>query len=87
MGSSTNSAAAVAYPPPPQPYSTAPAPGPSYMQAPPPVGYPTRDASNPASAHHGPVETKSKGDGFWEECCATLCCCFCLGVSPQVSVQ
>ncbi|CAB4314192.1 unnamed protein product [Prunus armeniaca] len=71
MSSSTNSAAA--YPPHPQPYSMAP--GPSYVQAPPPAGYPTRDAPNPASAHHGPVETKSKGDGFWKGCCAALCCC------------
>ncbi|ONI02229.1 hypothetical protein PRUPE_6G185500 [Prunus persica] len=76
MGSSTNSpaAAAAAYPH-PQPYSTAPALGPSYVQAPPPAGYPTRDAPNPASAHYGPVETKSKGDGFWKGCCAALCCC------------
>ncbi|XP_034219022.1 uncharacterized protein LOC117630399 [Prunus dulcis] len=44
------------------------APGSYYVQAPPPAGYPTRDAPNPASAHHGPVETKSKGDGFWKGC-------------------
>ncbi|XP_010551736.1 PREDICTED: cysteine-rich and transmembrane domain-containing protein A-like [Tarenaya hassleriana] len=47
-------------PPAPEPYTT-----------PPPVGYPTRDTAfdNP------PVETKSKGDGFWKGCCAGLCCC------------
>ncbi|XP_065853089.1 protein CYSTEINE-RICH TRANSMEMBRANE MODULE 9-like isoform X2 [Euphorbia lathyris] len=50
---------------------TAPAPADAYV-APPPAGYPTKDASdqNPV-----PVETTSKGDGFWKGCCAALCCC------------
>ncbi|CAL1352205.1 unnamed protein product [Linum trigynum] len=42
--------------------------------APPPIGYPTRDSA----AHVDgavPVETKSRGDGFWKGCCAALCCC------------
>ncbi|BFG35450.1 hypothetical protein CerSpe_217240 [Prunus speciosa] len=50
-------------------------PAPYYVQAPPPVGYPTRDDQNPPPAAHGPVETKSKGDGFWKGCAAALCCC------------
>ncbi|KAH0996200.1 hypothetical protein GBA52_020064 [Prunus armeniaca] len=51
-------------------------PAPYYVQAPPPpAGYPTRDDQNPPSAAHGPVETKSKGDGFWKGCAAALCCC------------
>ncbi|XP_021801271.1 cysteine-rich and transmembrane domain-containing protein WIH1-like [Prunus avium] len=50
-------------------------PAPYYVQAPPPAGYPTRDDQNPPAAAHGPVETKSKGDGFWKGCAAALCCC------------
>ncbi|CAN0910276.1 Protein CYSTEINE-RICH TRANSMEMBRANE MODULE 6 [Linum grandiflorum] len=42
------------------------------VAAPPPIGYPTRDAAGDATV---PVETKSKGDGFWKGCCAALCCC------------
>ncbi|KAG2716035.1 hypothetical protein I3843_03G108400 [Carya illinoinensis] len=65
----TSSGAAVPYPPPPS--STA-AQGPYVV--PPPAGYPTKDeySQNPP---HGPVETKSRGDGFWKGCCAALCCC------------
>ncbi|CAL1385884.1 unnamed protein product [Linum trigynum] len=42
--------------------------------APPPIGYPTRDST---AQFNGavPVETKSRGDGFWKGCCAALCCC------------
>ena len=47
----------VAYPPP----STAPA----YYVAPPPAGYPTKDGSG-YSQNPPPVETKSRGDGFWK---------------------
>ncbi|KAL8237663.1 hypothetical protein R6Q59_018746 [Mikania micrantha] len=56
----------VAYPPAPQ--------GASYVVAPPPIGYPTRDeTTNPDN--QAPVETKTRGDGFWKGCCAALCCC------------
>jgi hypothetical protein len=47
----------VAYPPP----STAP----TYYVAPPPAGYPTKDGSG-YSQNPPPVETKSRGDGFWK---------------------
>ncbi|GMY09527.1 cysteine-rich and transmembrane domain-containing protein WIH2-like [Fagus crenata] len=56
----------MAYPPP----STAP----TYYVAPPPAGYPTKDGSG-YSQNPPPVETKSRGDGFWKGCCAALCCC------------
>ncbi|TQE14114.1 hypothetical protein C1H46_000033 [Malus baccata] len=49
---------------PPPPYSTAP--GPYYVQAPPPAGYPPREGPSYAHDYQGPVETKSKGDGFWK---------------------
>ncbi|VVA27852.1 PREDICTED: cysteine-rich [Prunus dulcis] len=63
--SSTNSTAA-AYP------AQAPNSAQQYqVQAPPPAGYPTRDVPQ----NSVPVETKSKGDGFWKGCCAALCCC------------
>ena len=48
----------VAYPPP----STAPA----YYVAPPPAGYPTKDGSGYSQNPPPPVETKSRGDGFWK---------------------
>ena len=51
---------AEVYPPPP---STAyPSSGP-YV-APPPAGYPMKDAPNPQNPP--PVETKSRGEGFWK---------------------
>ncbi|KAF7815216.1 Cysteine-rich transmembrane CYSTM domain containing protein [Senna tora] len=56
----------TAYPPP----STTAAP---YTTAPPPVGYPTKDTSQ--YPQNVPLETKSRGDGFWKGCCAALCCC------------
>ncbi|RVW78383.1 hypothetical protein CK203_047691 [Vitis vinifera] len=57
------------YPPPP---STAyPSSGPYVV--PPPAGYPMKDAPNPQNPP--PVETKSRGEGFWKGCCAALCCC------------
>ncbi|KAM3684656.1 hypothetical protein ACB098_11G063300 [Castanea mollissima] len=63
----SSSEPAVAYPPP----STAPA----YYVAPPPAGYPTNDGSGYSQNAPPPVETKSRGDGFWKGCCAALCCC------------
>ncbi|KAJ8747806.1 hypothetical protein K2173_006982 [Erythroxylum novogranatense] len=57
---------ATAYPPPPA--STGP-----YV-VPPPAGYPTK-ADQPYTQNPVPVETKSRGDGFWKGCCAALCCC------------
>ncbi|KAJ4967443.1 hypothetical protein NE237_019292 [Protea cynaroides] len=68
------------YPPPLESYPPA---GQGYPQgpyvAPPPAGYPTKDGYGygygyPQQAA-APVETKSKGDGFWKGCCAALCCC------------
>ncbi|KAK6916136.1 Cysteine-rich transmembrane CYSTM domain [Dillenia turbinata] len=61
----------MAYPPPP-PASTG---APAYV-APPPPGYPLREF--PQDAPRVPVETKSRGDGFWRGCCAGLCCCCAL---------
>ncbi|KAK9057115.1 hypothetical protein SSX86_024482 [Deinandra increscens subsp. villosa] len=46
----------------------------SYVMAPPPVGYPTRDGAT-KSENQAPVQTQSRGDGFWKGCCAALCCC------------
>lgn len=57
-------AVAVSYPATSSPYA-----------APPPAGYPTKDGANPPAGAGGPVETKSRGDGFWKGCCAALCCC------------
>ncbi|URE36863.1 hypothetical protein MUK42_04337, partial [Musa troglodytarum] len=50
---------------------------PAYV-APPPAGYPTRDGG--VSSAPVPIETKSRGDGFWKGCCAALCCCWVLDV-------
>ncbi|XP_030543953.1 protein CYSTEINE-RICH TRANSMEMBRANE MODULE 3 isoform X11 [Rhodamnia argentea] len=55
----------VAYPP--------PASATMYVAPPPPVGYPTRDGQQ-APRNAVPIETKTKGDGFWKGCCAALCC-------------
>ncbi|KAJ8642011.1 hypothetical protein MRB53_018705 [Persea americana] len=58
------------YPPPAQGY-----PPPAYA-APPPAGYPMKDGPGyPEQQAPPPVETKSRGDGFWKGCCAALCCC------------
>nr|XP_009405399.2 PREDICTED: cysteine-rich and transmembrane domain-containing protein A-like isoform X1 [Musa acuminata subsp. malaccensis] len=58
---------------PPQAYPPPPSSHPSTGQAYPPAGYPSRDgAVNPQQV---PIETKSRGDGFWRGCCAALCCC------------
>ncbi|URE36862.1 hypothetical protein MUK42_04337 [Musa troglodytarum] len=62
-------------PPPPQAYP--PEQAPAYV-APPPAGYPTRDGG--VSSAPVPIETKSRGDGFWKGCCAALCCCWVLDV-------
>ncbi|KAJ6408493.1 hypothetical protein OIU84_011750 [Salix udensis] len=58
----------VAYPPPP------PSTYPGAYSAPPPAGYPTMDEQS-NQQNRVPVETKSRGDGFWKGCCAALCCC------------
>ncbi|KAM0063621.1 putative cysteine-rich and transmembrane domain-containing protein WIH1/2 [Helianthus debilis subsp. tardiflorus] len=47
----------VAYPPAQQ--------GASYVTAPPPVGYPTRDGTTKLE-NQTPVQTRSRGDGFWK---------------------
>ncbi|XP_058072045.1 protein CYSTEINE-RICH TRANSMEMBRANE MODULE 4-like [Magnolia sinica] len=65
------------YPPPGQAYP--PQSYPPQMEgypptAPPPMGYPTKDGSG-YPQQHVPVETKSRGDGFWKGCFAALCCC------------
>ncbi|XP_074561216.1 protein CYSTEINE-RICH TRANSMEMBRANE MODULE 4-like [Curcuma longa] len=55
-----------AYPPPEQAYPpTVP---------PPPQGYPTME-DGVKNQQQVPVETSSRGDGFWRGCCAALCCC------------
>ncbi|KAI3456705.1 hypothetical protein Pfo_013368 [Paulownia fortunei] len=69
----------VAYPPPPTSYpppATDSYNGP-YVMAPPPIGYPTKDGNHQG---HTPVETTSRGDGFWKGCLAGLCCCCCLDI-------
>ncbi|TJW23165.1 hypothetical protein E7L52_22525, partial [Bacillus paralicheniformis] len=58
----------VAHPPAPQE-------GAAYVMAPPPVGYPARDGGETKSENQAPVQTQSRGDGFWKGCCAALCCC------------
>ncbi|XP_010044693.2 cysteine-rich and transmembrane domain-containing protein WIH1 [Eucalyptus grandis] len=58
----------VAYPPPASALAT------TYTAPPPPAGYPTRDGPQPAQKAV-PIETKTRGDGFWKGCCAALCCC------------
>ncbi|XP_071725750.1 protein CYSTEINE-RICH TRANSMEMBRANE MODULE 9-like [Rutidosis leptorrhynchoides] len=57
----------VAYPPSQQGVT-------SYVMAPPPVGYPSMDASI-KSENQAPIQTQTRGDGFWKGCCAALCCC------------
>ncbi|WCJ28098.1 Protein CYSTEINE-RICH TRANSMEMBRANE MODULE 6 [Euphorbia peplus] len=53
---------------------TYPSAAPDAYVAPPPPGYPMKDL--PTNHHNTlPVETKSRGDGFWKGCCAALCCC------------
>jgi hypothetical protein len=37
-----------------------------YVVAPPPAGYPTKDDSAYSQNPPPPVETKSRGDGFWK---------------------
>ncbi|KAJ0028453.1 cysteine-rich and transmembrane domain-containing protein WIH1-like [Pistacia vera] len=56
-----------------QPSVTCPPTSTGPFVAPPPPGYPTMD--NSANQNQAPVETKSRGDGFWKGCCAALCCC------------
>ncbi|XP_038678650.1 cysteine-rich and transmembrane domain-containing protein WIH1-like [Tripterygium wilfordii] len=63
---------AEAYPPPP------PSTAPIYV-APPPAGYPMKDGTGIPQSH-APIETKSRGDGFWKGCCAALCCCCALDI-------
>uniref|UniRef100_A0A7N0TKA3 Cysteine-rich transmembrane domain-containing protein n=1 Tax=Kalanchoe fedtschenkoi TaxID=63787 RepID=A0A7N0TKA3_KALFE len=61
-----------------QPQMAYPYPGPvvGTYDAPPPAGYPTRNQDALPQSHHPlPIETKSRGDGFWKGCCAALCCC------------
>lgn len=49
---------AVSYPPPP--------PQASYVSAPPPMGYPSKDAASGNPQHTVPENTTSRGDGFWK---------------------
>ncbi|KAG2679598.1 hypothetical protein I3843_11G058200 [Carya illinoinensis] len=51
-----------------------------YVAPPPPIGYPTR-GTDPAAGypqHMPPVETTTRGEGFWKGCVAALCCCWVL---------
>ncbi|XP_019425165.1 PREDICTED: cysteine-rich and transmembrane domain-containing protein B-like isoform X2 [Lupinus angustifolius] len=63
----------VSYPPPGQAYPTT-----SYVSAPPPMGYPSKDSSIGYPQQSVPNQTTSKGDGFLKGCCAALCCCWVL---------
>ncbi|KAK1279630.1 hypothetical protein QJS04_geneDACA022960 [Acorus gramineus] len=59
-------APASAYPPPGQGHPAEGYPQQAYV-APPPAGYPMKDGeAYPQQA--APVETKSRGDGFWKGC-------------------
>ncbi|KAM0950792.1 putative cysteine-rich and transmembrane domain-containing protein WIH1/2 [Dioscorea sansibarensis] len=61
------------YPPPTTAY---PPPGEAYVAPPAPMGYPVNDDGVAAPYQQSvPMETKSRGDGFWKGCCAALCCC------------
>ncbi|XXG68970.1 hypothetical protein AAC387_Pa06g1945 [Persea americana] len=62
------------YPPPGQAYPPPSYPPPAYAAPPPPVGYPVQDGSG-YPQQPVPVETRSRGDGFWKGCFAALCCC------------
>ncbi|CAH1435148.1 unnamed protein product [Lactuca virosa] len=53
----------VAYPPPME-----------KQAPPPPVGYPTTDATS-VPENQAPAYTETRGDGFWKGCCAAICCC------------
>ncbi|XP_027342770.1 cysteine-rich and transmembrane domain-containing protein B-like isoform X1 [Abrus precatorius] len=63
---------AVSYPP--QGMANPPA---SYVTAPPPMGYPSKDGPTAEGypQQRVPEQTTSRGDGFWKGCCAALCCC------------
>ncbi|XP_051134843.1 protein CYSTEINE-RICH TRANSMEMBRANE MODULE 6-like [Andrographis paniculata] len=49
----------------------------TYVMAPPPMGYPTKDADEQEQVGG---RTVSRGDGFWKGCVAALCCCWCLDI-------
>ncbi|XP_018847905.2 cysteine-rich and transmembrane domain-containing protein WIH2-like [Juglans regia] len=52
-----------------------------YVAPPPPIGYPTRGTDAAAGynpQHMPPVETTTRGEGFWKGCVAALCCCWVL---------
>ena len=68
-----NVVVAEVYPPPP---STA-YPPPGQYVAPPPAGYPMGDAP-PNPQNPPPVETKSRGDGFWKGWYVKTSTCFSL---------
>ncbi|KAL0008963.1 hypothetical protein SO802_010465, partial [Lithocarpus litseifolius] len=47
----------------------------TYVAPPPPIGYPTKvDSGYPQ--YTAPIETTTRGDGFWKGCVAALCCCW-----------
>ncbi|MQL41497.1 hypothetical protein EI012_26680 [Escherichia coli] len=66
-------APAVSYPPSGQAHPQA-----SYVAAPPPMGYPTKDGPSGYPQQSVPDQTTSRGDGFWKGCCAAICCCWVL---------
>ncbi|XP_028779698.1 cysteine-rich and transmembrane domain-containing protein WIH1-like [Neltuma alba] len=41
----------------------------------PPMGYPSKDNLSWDPKQSVPQQTMSRGDGFWEGCCAVFCCC------------
>lgn len=55
----------TAYPPPGQGYPPPSYPPPAYAAPPPPAGYPVTDGYG-YPQQPVPVETKSRGDGFWK---------------------
>ncbi|KAI3466337.1 hypothetical protein Pfo_023000 [Paulownia fortunei] len=69
----------VAHPPPSTSYHPPAVDGynGSYVIAPPPMGYPTKDGN---SQGHVPVETTTRGKDFWKGCVPGLCCCWGLDI-------
>ncbi|KAJ0975775.1 hypothetical protein J5N97_017740 [Dioscorea zingiberensis] len=57
------------------PTTAYPPPGEAFVVPPPPMGYPVKDGVDAPYQQSVPVETKTRGDGFWKGCCAALCCC------------
>ncbi|KAI9116562.1 hypothetical protein K1719_012729 [Acacia pycnantha] len=59
----------------PSPVMAHPPPPPLPVSAPPPMGYPSKDAVSGDPQQSVSHKTTSRGDGFWKGCCAAVCCC------------